>query len=126
VKTPAGLKTELRPYSAPVVEAVGGKRVKRFYFSNLRLKDVLAALIKRGKHMIPRDVSEEYKEQMKSEKRTISTNGKPLWEQIAQRDNHFWDCEVICILPALAWRLTGKVDDVIAMPEKESTPEQES
>jgi hypothetical protein len=126
VKTPAGLKTELRPYSAPVVEAVGGKRVKRFYFSNLRLKDVLAALIKRGKHMIPRDVSEEYKEQMKSEKRTISTNGKPLWEQIAQRDNHFWDCEVICILPALAWRLTGRVDDVIDIPEKESAPEQES
>ena len=78
VRTPAGLKTELRPYSAPVVEAVGNKRVKRFYFSNLRLKDVLAALIRRGKHMIPIDISDEYKEQMKSEKRTISTNGKPI------------------------------------------------
>jgi hypothetical protein len=107
VKTPVGLKTELRPYSAPVVEAVGNKRVKRFYFSNLRLKDVLAALIKRGKHMIPKDVSDEYRDQMKSEKRTIATNGKPFWEQIGSKDNHFWDCEVICILPALAWRLTA-------------------
>ena len=110
VKTPAGVKTELRPYSAPVVEAVGGKRVKRFYFSNLRLKDILAALIKRGRHMIPRDVAEDYREQMKSEKRTIATNGKPFWEQIGKKDNHLWDCEVICILPALAWKLTGKVE----------------
>jgi hypothetical protein len=126
VKTPVGLKTELRPYSAPVVEAVGSKRVKRFYFSNLRLKDVLAALIKRGKHMIPKDVSDEYRDQMKSEKRTIATNGKPFWEQIGSKDNHFWDCEVICILPALAWRLTGKPDDVVAPEEKESSGETEA
>ena len=122
VKTPAGIKTELRPYSAPVVEAVGNKRVKRFYFSNLRLKDVLAALIKRGKHMIPKDVSDEYKDQMKSEKRTIGTNGKPFWEAIA-KDNHFWDCEVILTLPALAWKLTGRVDDVISeKPPGEDLP----
>ena len=122
VKTPAGLKTELRPYSAPVVEAVGNKRVKRFYFSNLRLKDVLAALIKRGRHMIPKDVSDEYKEQMKSEKRTIGTNGKPFWEPIA-KDNHFWDCEVILILPALAWKLTGRAEDVLeAKAEEENKP----
>lgn len=126
VKTPVGLKTELRPYSAPVVEAVGNKRVKRFYFSNLRLKDVLAALIKRGKHMIPKDVSDDYREQMKSEKRTIATNGKPFWEQIGSKDNHFWDCEVICILPALAWRLTGKPDDVIVPEEKEASAEPEA
>ena len=123
VKTPAGLKTELRPYSAPVVEAVGNKRVKRFYFSNLRLKDVLAALIKRGKHMIPKDVSDEYKEQMKSEKRTIGTNGKPFWDPIA-KDNHFWDCEVICILPALAWRLTGRAEEAVeSKPEGDLQPE---
>jgi hypothetical protein len=121
VKTPAGLKTELRPYSAPVVEAVGTKRVKRFYFSNLRLKDVLAALIKRGRHMIPKDVSDEYKDQMKSEKRTVGTNGKPFWESIA-KDNHFWDCEVILILPALAWKLTGRAEDVLeAKTEEENT-----
>ena len=126
VRTPAGLKTELRPYSAPVVEAVGSKRVKRFYFSNLRLKDVLAALIRRGKHMIPMDISDEYKEQMKSEKRTISTNGKPIWEQIENRHNHLWDCEVICILPALAWRLTGRTEEATPQKVEVEEGEQES
>jgi len=122
VKTPAGLKTELRPYSAPVVEAVGNKRVKRFYFSNLRLKDVLAALIKRGKHMIPGDVSDDYKDQMKSERRTIATNGKPFWD-VVNKDNHFWDCEVIMILPALAWRLTGRAEDVLEQKSEEPVSE---
>ena len=63
---------------------------------------------------------------MKSEKRTIATNGKPFWEQIGSKDNHFWDCEVICILPALAWRLTGKPDDVIVPEEKEASGETEA
>jgi len=126
VKTPSGLKTELRPYSAPVVEAVGTKRVKRFYFSNLRLKDVLAALIKRGKHMIPMNVSDEYKDQMRSEKRTIGTNGKPIWEEIEAKHNHFWDCEVIGILPALAWKLTGRVEASKESSSVEDTVESES
>jgi len=125
VKTPAGLKTELRPYSAPVVEAVSGKRVKRFYFSNLRLKDILAALIKRGRHMIPRDVSDEYKKQMKSERRTVGTNGKPFWDAIS-KDNHFWDCEVMLILPALAWKLTGRTDEVFTAEAEEEGEQTDS
>lgn len=113
IKTPMGIKTELRPYSAPVIENASGKRVKRFYFSNLRLKDVLASLIRRGKHHIPKDIAQEYKDQMRSERRVIGTNGKPFWEQVGRMDNHFWDCETILMLPAIAWKLTGKPDDII-------------
>lgn len=108
VKTPAGVKTEIRPYSPPVIEASGTKRVKRFYFSNLRLKDTLALLIRRGKHARADDVPEEYLAQMQAERRTIGQGGKPLWEQIGSRANHFWDCEVMGLIPALGWKLTGK------------------
>lgn len=121
IKTPAGMKTELRPYSVPAVENVNGKRVKRFFFSNLRLKDILAAMIRRGKHLRPKDVSGDYLDQMKSEKRTISTTGKPFWERISNRDNHFWDCEVMCLLPALAWKLTGRADQVMEQTEEVET-----
>jgi len=114
IRTPGGLKTELRPYSPPVVELIGNKRVKRFFFSNLRLKDTLALLIRRGKHLRAADVPEEYIAQMVSEKRTISTSGRPLWEQIGDRANHFWDCEVINLLPALAWKLTGRAEQMVA------------
>ena len=122
VKTPKGIKAEIRPYSPPVVESVNGKRVKRFYFSNLRLKDVLAAMIKRGKHMIPKNVSEEYKQQMGSERRVVGTNGKPIWETVSD-DNHFWDCEVIIMLPALAWKLTGRAEEVMEAPSEENVVE---
>lgn len=113
IRTPMGMKSELRPYSPPVVEAVGQKRVKRFYFSNLRLKDTLNLLIRKGRHQRPKDVPEEYLAQMQSEKRVVSVSGRPIWEQIGDRDNHFWDCEVICILPALAWKLTGRAEQIV-------------
>ena len=117
-------KTEFRPYSAPVMETTGQKRVKVFYFSNLRLKDTLANLIRKGKHTRASDVPEEYVAQMQSERRTISANGKPIWEQINDRANHFWDCEVILMLSALAWRLIGKVEaDAEIAEQAEAEPE---
>lgn len=111
IRIPNGMvKTELRPYSAAQIETSGQKRVKVFYFSNLRLKDTLAAHIRKGRHTRPSDAPLEYIQQMQSEHRTISASGKPIWEQIADRANHFWDCEVIGMLPALAWRLTGRTE----------------
>jgi len=119
VKTPAGIKKELRPYSVPSVENVNGKRVKRFFFSNLRLKDILSSLIRRGKSTRPKNISQDYLDQMKSERRTLSPSGKPIWERMANRDNHFWDCEVMCLLPAIAWKLTGRPEDVMFQEEEE-------
>ena len=123
VRTPQGNKTELRPYSPPVVELVGQRRVKRFYFSNLRLKDTLALLIRKGRHTRPDDVQEEYLKQMQSEKRVITTGGKPIWEQIDTRQNHLWDCEVILMLPAMAWKLIGKAEQMVEeKAESEDNP----
>ena len=119
VRTPQGMKTEIRPYSPPVVELVGQRRCKRFYFSNLRLKDTLALLIRRGRHTRPDDVLDEYLKQMQSERRTVAAGGKPVWEQIDSRANHLWDCEVILMLPAMAWKLTGKAEQMVAEPEAE-------
>ena len=112
IRTPMGMKTELRAYSPPVVESVGSKRAKKFFFSNLRLKDTLNRLIRLGRHTKADDSPSEYLAQMVSEKRVITPGGRPLWEQIADRANHFWDCEVIGMLPALAWRLTGKSEQM--------------
>jgi hypothetical protein len=51
---------------------------------------------------------DEYVAQMQSEKRTVGQGGKPLWEVISDRPNHFWDCEVMGLVPALGWKLTGR------------------
>jgi hypothetical protein len=118
----------MRPYSVPVVEAIGSKRAKVIYFSNLRIKDTLALLIRRGRHTRPVDVPDEYVQQMQSERRTVLGNGKAIWERAAvhqsknrsdlglvRKQNHFWDCEVIGLVPALGWKLTGAVliDDAV-------------
>ena len=113
VRTPMGNKQEMRAYSPPVVESVGQRRCKRFFFSNLRLKDTLSMLIRKGRHTYPEDVPEEYIKQMQSERREVRA-GKPIWEQIDRRPNHFWDCEVIITLPAMAWRLIGKATELAA------------
>ena len=64
--------------------------------------------MRRGRHTRPDDVPEEYLAQMQAEKRTVGAGGKPIWEQIGGRANHFWDCEVMGLIPALGWKLTGK------------------
>jgi hypothetical protein len=111
IRLPNGMsRIEMRPYSTPIMESTGAKKVKVFYFSNLRFKDILYSMIKKSRLTRAADVPEEYIVQMQSERRTVSSSGKPIWEQIGSRGNHFWDCEVIGMLPALAWRLTGKED----------------
>jgi hypothetical protein len=58
---------------------------------------------------------------MQSERRTVGTGGKPIWEQIDSRANHLWDCEVILMLPAMAWKLIGRAEQMVAdAPAEES------
>jgi len=111
IRLPSGMtKTEYRPYSPAIIETSGQKRVKVFYYSNLRFKDTLSTLIRRGRHTRAQDVPQEYLAQMQSERRTITSGGKPIWEQIGDRPNHFFDTECIGLLPAMAYKLTGRVD----------------
>ncbi|CAB5217800.1 Bacteriophage lambda, GpA [uncultured Caudovirales phage] len=107
VMTPMGLKTVLRPYSKPSVEVVGKQSCKRHNFSNLRLKDTLARLIRRGSHTRADDAGEEYIKQMMSEIRTSTASGKPVWQRVGDRANHLWDCEVIGLMPAMGLKLVG-------------------
>jgi hypothetical protein len=125
IRTPMGNKVEMRAYSTPVVESVGQKRCKRFYFSNLRTKDTLSMLIRKGLNTYAEDVPEEYLKQMQSERREIRTGGRPVWEQIDRRPNHFWDCEVIITLPAMAWRLIGKAAQLAEEPQPDAEEAQE-
>lgn len=121
VRLPNGAsKVEMRPYSVPVVEAIGLKRVKVIYYSNLRIKDTLSLLIRKGRHTRASDVPAEYVAQMQSERRTISAGGRPIWEQIADRANHFWDCECIGMVPALGHKITGVAAVVADEGEKQT------
>ncbi len=42
---------------------------------------------------------------MESEVRAMSATGKPEWRRIGKRANHLWDCEVMQLVPALAFGL---------------------
>jgi hypothetical protein len=122
IETPMGRKTETRPYDTPKIESAAGKKVKVFHFSNLRLKDTLSLLIRKGRHTRAADVPDDYLAQMQSEKRNVH-NGKPIWEPIAEgRANHLFDCEVIGILPALAWRLVGSASSLVEGEEATEKP----
>ena len=82
-------------------------------------------LIRKGLNTYAEDVPEEYLKQMQSERREIKTGGRPVWEQIDRRPNHFWDCEVIITLPAMAWRLIGKAAQLAEEPQPETEEAQE-
>ena len=125
VRTPVGTKSEHRPYSPPVVENIGTKRTKRTYFSNLRFKDTLSLLIRQGSHTRADNVPDEYLQQMTAERRTVSQNGRAIWEQIASRDNHFWDCEVMQMLPALGWRLISTSKSLESTPIQDDSNQPE-
>lgn len=75
-----------------------------FYFqwSNLFFKDWLSRLIN-GQAVeweYADDVDEEYIEALDSEARKTGADGKPKWETIGKRRNHFWDVE--CMLLVMA------------------------
>jgi len=72
-------------------------------------KDRLAGLIRGekdvpGAWLIPKDVGNDYLEQMTAEKRVIIRQKGMLlshWEPVSDRAaNHFWDCEVLNVLAA--------------------------
>lgn len=98
-----------RFYSPCERVAIGNSQIaRRFYFSNLRIKDILATL-RAGQTTsswsIPRNVSEHYIRQLGAERRN---NDKQIWERIGHRANHFFDCETMQIAAAVMLKLIGK------------------
>lgn len=98
-----------RFYSPCEKIAVGrAKFARRYFFSNTRCKDILAAL-RAGKTSarweIPLDAPENYLRQISAEIKNPQTM---RWEQIGKRANHFFDCETMQIAVALMLKIIGK------------------
>jgi phage terminase large subunit GpA-like protein len=105
VQTSSGIRSVSKTYSAAKLVNAGSGVVRVHHFSNLALKDQLTRLRKLQKHTIPPDVGKEYLVQMESEVRVLNENGKPEWRRIGKRNNHLWDCEVMQLVPAMAFGL---------------------
>jgi len=105
MQTPKGFKAVSKTYAPARIINAGTGGVRVHHFSNLALKDQLSRLRRNGKHTVPHDVSQDYLDQMESEVRAMGNTGKPEWRRIGKRANHLWDCEVMQLVPALAFGL---------------------
>lgn len=124
IKTAAGkLVTKFRPYARPRIVESGKQSCRVYLFGNLPFKDILFRLRRSGRHSYPHDAGEEYVAQMQSERRVLDSSGRPIWKNAGKRANHLFDCEVIQILPALAFGLIGR--DAKAKPAGEASPVEE-
>lgn len=96
------------PVSAVERVAVGnGQFARRIYFSNLRVKDILHAL-RAGRTAslwsVPLDAPRNYIKMLSAERRD---NEKNIWEQIARRPNHYFDCETMNLSGAILLGIVG-------------------
>ena len=98
---------EYRSYKPPQTINYG-KKCKLVLFSNLALKDTLARLKRSGHNSYSIDAGDEYDRQMSSEVRSKTPSGKPEWKLVGNKANHIWDCEVMCLLPAIMLKLVGR------------------
>jgi hypothetical protein len=119
IQTPQGIKNVSKTYAPARLVNAGTGVVRVHHFSNLGLKDQLSRLRRTGKHTCPTDVGQDYLEQMESEVRVMETNGKPIWRRIGKRANHLWDCEVMQLVPTLAFGLLSVTPKVVEEPPKE-------
>lgn len=119
VQTSGGMKSVAKVYAPARMVNVGTGAVRVHHFSNLALKDQLARLRRLGKHTCAADAGQDYLEQMESEVRTRRTDGKPEWRRIGKRANHLWDCEVMQLMPALAFGIFALPTPVQPTEEKE-------
>jgi hypothetical protein len=124
VQTAQGVRSIAKTYAPAKMVNVGSGVVRVHHFSNLGLKDQLFRLRKIRKHTIPNDVGRDYLEQMESEVRVLGNSGKPEWRKVGKRANHLWDCEVMQLVPAMAFGLftsTGQELNTAPSVESEGT-----
>jgi phage terminase large subunit GpA-like protein len=90
---------------ARIATAKGTQQKGKAYFyewSNLYFKDWLSRLVA-GEGLrweYPDDSEDEYIISLDSERRKSGADGKPKWEAIGKRPNHFWDCENMALVMA--------------------------
>lgn len=97
-----------KPYSPRHRVAVKQGTCSLYRFSASAMKDLLAGLRRggMGRWGLPDDVSGEYLQHLESE-RKVQKGGKWVWEQIGNRPNHYWDCEVMQVCAAVMMKLVG-------------------
>ena len=91
-----------------IAQGDGGSRCKYIEIATDPVKDILSRLMS-GQGLnwtAAKDVSKVYKAHMKSEMRFEGQKGKNnnvigYWEQIKNKPNHLWDCEVYNVAAAL-------------------------
>jgi phage terminase large subunit GpA-like protein len=120
LQTSKGIKAVSKTYAPARVVNAGTGNVRVHHFSNLALKDQMSRLRRNGKHTTPHDCGQDYLDQMESEVRAMSATGKPEWRRIGKRANHLWDCEVMQLVPALAFGLLNVKPTQVA--ENEEAP----
>lgn len=106
-KADGTFRVVFRPYSRPRIVESGKISCRVYFFGNLPFKDILFRLRRSGRHSYPHDAGEDYLSQMSAERRIKDASGRPQWKVTGRRANHLFDCEVIQILPALAFGLIG-------------------
>jgi phage terminase large subunit GpA-like protein len=109
----AGGKTTKRFYSDKQLIFIPGqqRRCEMIVWSNLAAKDFLAGLQKRRLHSYPRNVPDEYVQQLTAEIRVKdSRTGKPHWIMPAGKTqgNHAWDCALMGLILAVRWGIIGR------------------
>ena len=122
----AGGKTTKRFYSDKQLIFVPGqqRRCEMIVWSNLATKDFLSGLQKRRLHSYPRNVPEDYVQQLTAEIRVKdSRTGKPHWILPAGKTqgNHAWDCALMGLILAVRWGIIGReaTEAVTAEPKTE-------
>jgi hypothetical protein len=85
-------------------------RCELVVWSNLAGKDLLHGLRSRRLHTYAFDSTADYIEQLNSEVRVKDKRtGKPMWIlPQGKKDNHAWDCELLCLLAAVRWGIVGR------------------
>ena len=79
-------------------------------WSNLVGKDLLHGMRVKRLHTFPRNADPFYIEMMASEVRVKDKRtGKPMWIMPqGKKDNHAWDCELLCLLAAVRWGIGSR------------------
>jgi phage terminase large subunit GpA-like protein len=87
-------------------------RIPLFLWANDTTKDFLAEFMHGlvGRWTIPRNPGKDYLSQMTAEQRVsveVGRNGQTVWtwRRIGKRDNHYWDCELMITIAAVASKI---------------------
>jgi len=115
-------KQSRRFYSDKQTIVVPGipQRAVLILHSNTGNKDLLHGLRSRKVFSYSQDAGEDYVSQINAEVRVKDRRtGKPMWIlPQGKKDNHAFDCELLCLLAAVRWGVVGKESTENSLPSE--------